>query len=53
MAAAILALLSDNEGRQRLAREARQFIEETVSATSAGRVFEQICQRAIGSHNSQ
>jgi glycosyltransferase involved in cell wall biosynthesis len=47
MASAILDLFNDNETRLRLAREARRFVEETVSAASAGRVFEQICEKVL------
>ena len=53
MAAAILELLNSNDARMRLAREARRFVEESVSAVSAGRVFEQICQRVLGGHSKQ
>jgi glycosyltransferase involved in cell wall biosynthesis len=48
MAAAIVHLLNDNQERLRLAREARRFVEESVSSASAGRVFEQICQQVLG-----
>ena len=48
MAAALLALLDDGEGRARMSREARGFVEHTVMARSAARVFEGICQHALG-----
>lgn len=48
MAAALLALLDDNEARARLSRGARGFVEHTVMAASAARVFEGICQQALG-----
>jgi glycosyltransferase involved in cell wall biosynthesis len=53
MAASILALLSDNERRVRLASQARRLAEQIVSAASAGQVFEQICERVLGSRGRQ
>ena len=48
MAAALLALLDDHEARTRLSHAARGFVEHTVMAASAARVFEDICQNAMG-----
>ena len=48
MAAAILSLLNDGECRIRLSRQARQFVEENMSARRASQVFEQICLRTLG-----
>ena len=47
MAASILSLLERNDERARLSAAARRFVEESVSAASAARVFEQICQQAL------
>lgn len=47
MAAALLALLDDDARRARLSCDARGFVERTVMAGSAAKVFEQICQRAL------
>jgi glycosyltransferase involved in cell wall biosynthesis len=47
MAASILSLLERNDERGRLSAAARRFVEESVSAASAARVFEQICQHAL------
>jgi glycosyltransferase involved in cell wall biosynthesis len=47
MAAAVLALLDDRERRDRLSRQARDFVEQNMAASRAARVFEQICLRAL------
>ena len=47
MAAAIVSLLERSDERSRLSRAARSFVEHSVSAASAARVFEQICQQAL------
>ena len=47
MAAAILSLLDDGECRIQLSRQARQFVEENMSARRAAQVFEQICLRTL------
>lgn len=46
MVAAVLALLDDQERRDRLSRQARTFVEENMSARRAAQAFEQICLRA-------
>jgi glycosyltransferase involved in cell wall biosynthesis len=48
MAAAVLALLDDRERSVSLSLQARQYVEENMSARRAARVFEQICLRAVG-----
>jgi glycosyltransferase involved in cell wall biosynthesis len=47
MAAAVLALLDDGGRRERLSRQARDFVEQNMSASRAARVFEQICLGAL------
>jgi glycosyltransferase involved in cell wall biosynthesis len=47
MAAAILALLDDQERRDRLSRHARRFVEENMSMHRAAQAFEQICLRTL------
>ena len=47
MVAAVLALLDDQERRDRLSRQARTFVEENMSARRAAQAFEQICLRAL------
>jgi glycosyltransferase involved in cell wall biosynthesis len=53
MAASILSLLERNDERGRLSAAARRFVEESVSAASAARVFEQICQHALRGARTQ
>ena len=48
IAASILSLLQRNDERSRLSAVARRFVEESASAASAAKVFEQICQQALG-----
>jgi glycosyltransferase involved in cell wall biosynthesis len=48
MAASILSLLERNEERRRLSAGARRFVEERASTASAAKVFEKICQHALG-----
>ena len=48
MASALLGLLGDDAARERLSRDARAFVEHSVMTASAARVFEDICQRALG-----
>jgi glycosyltransferase involved in cell wall biosynthesis len=47
MADSILDLLRDRALRARLSREARDYVEENMSARVAARAFEQICLRAL------
>jgi len=53
MAASILSLLERNDERSRLSAAARRFVEESVSAASAAKVFEQICQHALRGARTQ
>lgn len=48
MAAAILSLLDQRELRERLSRQAREFVEKNMSARVASQVFEKICLDALG-----
>jgi len=52
MAAAVLSLLDDRERSTRLSLQARKFVEESMSAQRAARVFEQICLRALQPANA-
>jgi glycosyltransferase involved in cell wall biosynthesis len=47
MAAAVLAVLDDQERRGLLSRQARRFVEENMSARRAAQAFEQICLRTL------
>ena len=47
MAAAVLSLLDDFERRRRLSQQARQLVEENMSARHAAQAFEQICLRNL------
>jgi glycosyltransferase involved in cell wall biosynthesis len=42
-AAAVLALLADNDSRHHLARTARDYVEENFGSRRVAQVFEQIC----------
>jgi len=52
MGAAVLSLLDDYELSVRLSRQAREYVEENMSARRAAHVFEQICLRAVGTSGS-
>lgn len=52
LADALARLLEDRDLRQRLSRQARQYVEENFCASGVARQFEEICWRtaAIGKH---
>jgi glycosyltransferase involved in cell wall biosynthesis len=47
MAESIIGLLGDHALRARLSREARDYVEQNMSARVAARAFEEICLRAL------
>lgn len=52
IARAVLELLDDRELREKLARNARQYVEDNFSCVEAARDFEQICTTVMNRHNA-
>lgn len=52
-ASAVVSLLNDVETRNRMAKDARAFVEQNVSYVVAARAFEEACELAISRHSSR